>query len=132
MDAWQPLLASLSRLKETWPTQTWEWDARMSTVGSAFAIELEPEVRTSARFAFPRGWTAKSIPSAPDEYRALAETAGLRSTQRILGGDELTAPTLYGLWWPWGNGERITLRIGLLNLAATADPIPRIRKLFGC
>jgi hypothetical protein len=55
----------------------------------------------------------------------------LRSTQRVLGGDERTAAALFGLWWPWGSGEKITLRIGLMNLAPTADPLPRIRKLFG-
>ena len=38
---------------------------------------------------------------------------------------------LYGLWWPWGGGEKITLRIGLLDLDAAADPFPRARALFG-
>jgi hypothetical protein len=124
------MLANLARLKATWPAPVWEWDARFATVGSSFAIELEPEVRESARIAFPRGWTAKSIDTAPEPFRALAASTGLRSTQRVLGGDELTAAALFGLWWPWGRGEKITLRIGLMNLAPTADPIPRIRKLF--
>ena len=131
MDPWQPLLESLGRLKETWPTPLWEWDARFSTVGSSFSIELEPEVRASARFAFPRGWTAKSIDTAPEPFRALAAKTGLRSTQRVLGGDERTAVALFGLWWPWGSGEKITLRIGVMDFAPTAEPIPRIRKLFG-
>ena len=123
------LLASLARLKETWPPSTWEWDARFATVASSFAIELEPEVRESARFAFPRGWTAKSIDTAPEPFRALAARTGLRSRQRVLGGDALSAPALYGLWWPWGSGDRITLRIGIMD--ATAEASDMVRRLFG-
>jgi len=122
------LLASLARLKETWPPSPWEWDARLETAASSFAVELEPEVRESARNAFPRGWTAKSIDTAPDAFRALAARTGLRSRQRVLGGDPLTAPALYGLWWPWANGERITLRIGIM--AASAEATTRLRRAF--
>jgi hypothetical protein len=122
------LLASLGRLKETWPPSAWEWDARFSAVASSFAVELEPEVRESARNAFPRGWTAKSIDTAPEPFRALAASTGLRSRQRVLGGDPLTAPALFGLWWPWSSGERITLRIGIME--ATPDAVARLRKAF--
>ncbi|HET9991185.1 MAG TPA: hypothetical protein VFQ65_21780 [Kofleriaceae bacterium] len=122
------LLASLARLKETWPPSPWEWDARLEAVASSFAIELEPEVRESARNAFPRGWTAKSIDTAPEPFRALAARTGLRSRQRVLGGDELTAPALFGLWWPWASGERITLRIGIMD--ATPAASARLRRAF--
>jgi hypothetical protein len=43
----------------------------------------------------------------------------------------VTAAGLYGLWWPWSGGETITLRIGIADLAADADPLPRLRELFG-
>ena len=81
---------------------------------------------------FPRGWTAKSLDAAPAELRALAErTGGLRAGQRLLAGDQLVCARLFGLWWPWSGGETITLRIGVLDLDATTDPLPRIRALFG-
>lgn len=128
---WQPLLDSLTRLRDSWPAPPWSWDARFSTVASSFAIELEPTVRASARLAFPRGWTTKSLETAPDPYRALAARTGLRSNQRLLGGDELSSPGLFGLWWPWGGGDKITLRIGIIDLVGTAEPLPRIRELFG-
>jgi hypothetical protein len=125
---WQPLLDRLTLLRDTWPSPPWSWDARFSAVASSFAAAQEPIVRASAVRAFPRGWTTKSIEAAPLELRALAErTGGLRAGQRLLGGDEATCPTLFGLWWPWGNGETITLRIGSLDAA----PVPQLRALFG-
>jgi hypothetical protein len=132
MDPWHDLLASLTKLRDSWPAPPWTWDARFCTVASSFAIELEPAVRTSAVHAFPRGWTLKSLDAAPPALRALCDrTGGLRARQRLLAGDEATAPGLYGLWWPWGSGDKITLRIGIADLGAAADPVPRIRELFG-
>jgi hypothetical protein len=125
---WQPLLDHLTRLRDTWPSPPWTWDARFGAVASTFEATQESAVRVSAMLAFPRGWTTKSLEAAPADMRALAErVGGLRPRQRLLAGDELACPTLFGLWWPWGDGEKITLRIGSLDLA----PMPDVRALFG-
>lgn len=132
MSTWEPLLDRLTKLRDTWPSPPWSWDGRFAAISSSFAADLEPAVRASARLAFPRGWTTKSLELAPAEMRALAErTGGLREGQRLLGGDETTSPNLFGLWWPWGGGAKVTLRIGILDLANDAEPLPRIRELFG-
>lgn len=132
MTTWQPLLDRLTQLKTSWPAPPWTWDARFLTVASSFAAELEPAVRASAVLAFPRGWTTKSLDNAPPDFRALAErTGGLRAGQRLLGGDPVTCPGLFGLWWPWGGNAKVTLRIGVLDFAAEAEPLPSVRALFG-
>jgi hypothetical protein len=131
MDSWEPVLARLTLLRDSWPTPPWTWDSRFSTVAASFAKADEPAVRTSAMHAFPRGWTTASIETAPAEFRALVKNTGLRAGQRLLAGDPQIAPTLFGLWWPWSGGETITLRIGILDLDATTEPLPRIRALFG-
>jgi hypothetical protein len=128
---WQPLLDQLARLRDTWPAPPWTWDSRFSTITSSFDAAQEPAVRTSAQLVFPRGWTTKSIDAAPPELQALAQQTGLRARQRLLAGDPLTSPRLYGLWWPWSGGDKISLRIGILDAVGSADPLPRIRALFG-
>ncbi len=131
MTSWEPLFERLTQLKDTWPAPPWTWDARFSTIASSFEADLEPKVRTSAMLALPRGWTTKSLDTAPPELRALAErTGGLRAGQRLLGGDETASPGLYGLWWPWGGNAKVTLRIGILDVTANAEPLPRLRDLF--
>ena len=125
---WQPLLDQLTRLRDTWPSPPWTWDPRFSAIAATFEAAQEPAVRASAQLAFPRGWTTKSLETAPAELRALIDrVGGMRPRQRLLGGDQLACPTLFGLWWPWGDGEKITLRIGSLDLA----PMPDVRALFG-
>lgn len=132
MDPWEPVVTRLTQLRDSWPAPPWTWDSRFSTVGAAFPLADEARVRTSAMYAFPRGWTTASIETAPPEFRALADKTGrLRANQRLLGGDPEIAPTLFGLWWPWGDGETITLRIGILDADPASEPLPRIRALFG-
>lgn len=81
--------------------------------------------------AFPRGWTTKSLDNAPLEMKAIADrTGGLRQGQRLLAGDEMFAPKLYGLWWPWGSGDTITLRIGLDGIDGKTEPMLSIRRMF--
>jgi len=47
----------------------------------------------------------------------------------VLGGDEVSAPALFALWWPWGNADRITLRIGIMD--ASSEATAKLRALFG-
>ncbi len=117
----ESVVAQLAQLRESWPGSVWSWDARFAMIASTFEAAAEPTARASAMLAFPRGWTAKSIETAPPEMIALAtSTGGLRAGQRLLGGDA----GLYGLWWPWGSGEKITLRIGILGGDPTALRAP--------
>ena len=132
MDDWQPLFDSLTQLKASWPGSPWSWDTRFAAVASTFAATDEPKARASAVHAFPRGWTTKSLETAPATLRALAErTGGLRAGQRLLAGDAARGGGLYGLWWPWGSGDKITLRLGLADVADTAEPVAQLRALFG-
>lgn len=106
---WQPLLDRLTKLRDSWPAPPWTWDSRFSAVAATFDAAQELAVRASAQLAFPRGWTTKSLEAAPPEMRALVErVGGLRPRQRLLAGDESACPTLFGLWWPWGDGSKIT------------------------
>ena len=128
MPTWQPMLDALTRLRDTWPGETWSWDGRFATVASAFAIADEPKARASAMAAFPHGYTVKSLATAPSALIAFAEkSGGLRANQRLLAGED----GLFGMWWPWGNTEKITLRIGMLERTAATEPMPRVLALFG-
>lgn len=119
------MLDALAKLKADWPGAKWEWDGRFSVVSSSFAASVQTEARASAVHALTRGWTLKDIETAPESLRNLAaKTGGLRGGQRLLAG---TDDSLFGLWWPWGNGEMITLRIGLVG----DEPTQRLRALFG-
>jgi hypothetical protein len=128
-DPYRRVLDQLANLKQSWPNAEWSWDARFAAVASSFARAVEPAARESMKHVLSRGWTPKTIDTAPEALRAITDrTGGLRAKQRLLAGDD---DTLFGLWWPWGDGEQITLRLGLVGLDATTDPVKRLRALFG-
>jgi hypothetical protein len=128
----QLLLDSLTRLRDSWPNPPWTWDGRFHTIAASFSKEQEPLARASAMNAFPRGWTMKSIENAPPDMQAIADrTGGLRQGQRLLAGDEMFASKLFGLWWPWGGGDTITLRIGVADAEPTGELVTAIRAMFG-
>jgi hypothetical protein len=126
-DPVQPVLDQLAKLKASWPGAEWSWDGRFSAVASSFARDVEPAARESMKHALSRGWTGKTIEEAPAALRAITDhTGGLRSKQRLLAGD---GDLLFALWWPWGGGDQITLRLGFVG--GDPDAIQRLRALFG-
>jgi hypothetical protein len=128
---WQPVLDKLTLLKNAWPGEPWTWDDRFTMLASSFAIGLEDKARASAALALPHSWDAKTLATAPGSLRELCEDAGgLRSGQRLLAG-RAGALVLIGLWWPWGSGQTVTLRLGLGGYAADEPPFPAVRSLFG-
>jgi hypothetical protein len=128
-DPWQQVLEQLALLKQSWPGGEWSWDSRFTAVASSFTRDLEPAARESMKHALTRGWSAKTVEEAPASLRAItARTGGLRAKQRLLAGD---GDALFALWWPWGGGDTITLRLGFADLEVGSDPVKRLRAVFG-
>ena len=131
-DPWQPLFDRMKKLKESWPSRGWSWDGRLYTIASSFSQEFEAKARASAVQALPLEWTSTTVGSAPPRLRDLTErTGGLRAGQMLLAGDPVGSVLPYGLWWPWGDGETISLRIGIADLDSMREPFPRLRDVFG-
>src|SRR5262249_37630909 len=130
--AWQSLSVNLKKLRTTWPMGGWSWDTRMGCVTSSFSTQYEAEARASAAQGLPLEWTQVTLAKAPARLRDLAErTGGVRSGQLVLTGGPLDGMFAYGLWWPWGNGHTISLRIGLADIEPEREPYPQFRDLFG-
>jgi hypothetical protein len=130
-DSFAPLFDGLTRMRSAWPTRGWSWDSRLSCVTSSFSVQFEAQARAAASEALPVEWTATSILKAPAELRDLSERyGGMRSGQLLLAREPGERLRAFGLWWPWGNGQTISLRVGL-DIDAARDPFPRFRELFG-
>jgi hypothetical protein len=110
----QAVFDALSRFRISWPRRGWSYDNRVQCVASTFDAEFAREARTLVQTLLPHVWTDRTLPSAGDLFVEIARrTGGVRSTQLIFGADPVGRLILYGLWWPWENGNTISLRIGL-------------------
>lgn len=127
---WKPVLDILTLVKRGWPNQTWSWDDRFTMILSSFPKEQEMQARASAAHALSYAWDSKSIATAPAGLRAICErTGGLRAGQMMMAG-KAGGVVLYGLWWPWGGGATITLRLGIGDCGPFEPPFPQVRTLF--
>ena len=130
--AWEELFRGLDRLRSGWPSSDWTYDGRLSCVTSSIPIAAESAARVVIAEIIPTSWTASTLPQAPDEVQALAaRCGGLRASQLLFWGGEPGRPSGFGLWWPWGNGTTVSLRIGLHDVEPPTHRYPRLRSVFG-
>jgi hypothetical protein len=128
---WEPVFEKLRLLQGAWPATSWEWDARFATLLSSFGSDLEIPARAAAAHVLTYAWTSETLPTAPAGLRAICERAGgLRAGQMLMAG-KAGGVVLYGLWWPWGGGHKITLRVGIGECDVNEPPFPQVREMFG-
>ena len=116
------------------------------------AVGLMDEGGVDAAVIHPPGWDPNSTEMAfkavrdfpgrfailgsfplnqPDKRALVEKCGGLRAAQQIFwgGGDDAAGP--FGLWWPWGDGTTVSLRIGLHDVDVPKERYPRLRDVFG-
>lgn len=131
-DSWQAMFESLGRMKASWPTRGWSWDPRLLCCTSSFTTEQEPAARTATALALPTEYTSATVIRAPQQLRDVTERAGgVRAGQLVLSNGPLNGLLIYGLWWPWGDGETVSLRVGLADVDPNREPSLKFRDVFG-
>jgi len=130
-ETWDSVFGALEGLRDRWPSSDWTYDRRFKCVASSFPLSGEAAARAAFADAFPDAWSAETLPGAPAGVRALSETCGgLRASQQLLWGGQADGPGAFGLWWPWGDGTTVTLRIGLHGVDLPKERYPRLRDVF--
>ncbi|HQY62559.1 MAG: hypothetical protein IPF92_01850 [Myxococcales bacterium] len=130
-DHWQASFDALSALKRDWPTRGWTWDSRVGCVTSSFTVEQELRARAAVNAAMPAQYTHVSLERAPAALQQVVEiSGGLRPGQLALALGPTAGLLVFGLWWPWGDGETISFRLGLADVDPAKEPNLRFRELF--
>jgi hypothetical protein len=104
----------LAQLRRAWPAGGWSWDNRFMCVASTISIETTAKARVAASIALPHAWTERTLAQAPLEVRQIAElTGGVRENQLVLASPAMGDIFAWGLWWPWRDGNTVSMRVGL-------------------
>jgi len=78
----------------------------------------------------PVEWSETTLRKAPPVIHEVADaTGGVRADQLLLATSSISGVIAYGLWWPWGNGVNISLRVGLAGSNTERDNV-KLRTLF--
>jgi hypothetical protein len=101
-------------------------------ITSSFTTEQEPQARKATQITLQNEWTASTLARAPQHLRDVVERAGgIRQGQLALSTGPINGLLVYGLWWPWGDGETVSLRVGLADVDPNREPYNRFRDVFG-
>ncbi len=131
-EAERVVFAGLRALRQGWPMGGFSWDSRLNSVASSFPIHLEPRARAAATEGLPTVWGPADLKKAPPRIQSLAEHyGGVRSGQLLLTAGYPDGLLAFGLWWPWGTSETISLRVGLADVDAARSQHARFRDIFG-
>ena len=131
-EAWEAVFAALSRLRAVWPSQDWSYDRRLKCVSSSIPLTREADARAAMAEALPKSFSVETLATAGEGQRALVEKCGgLRASQLLFWGGGDDAAGAFGLWWPWGDGTTVSLRIGLHDVDVPKERYPRLRDVFG-
>jgi len=111
--ALEALGALLPRIRKHWPESKWEWDGRLDCALSTVPKASEGEARTALTAVLPAVWTADTLGQAPLLIRQIcARTGGLLPGQFVFSVELPEGVFAYALWWPWGSGANVSVRIG--------------------
>ena len=133
-EVWETIFSALANLRDRWPATDWSYDRRLKCVASSIPLAREIDARAAMADALPASFTAETVATASAGVRALIEKCGgLRASQLLFWGVNVQedAPGAFGLWWPWGDGTTVSLRIGLHDVDIPKERYPRLRDVFG-
>jgi hypothetical protein len=100
----------------------WEWDDYMKMVLSKLPQDLVKPAEDLLSGIFPHKFRDKDLKKASPRVAEIAEECGgLRSGQILFCGDPDQPLVLTGLWWPWGDGVTVSIRIGILASGGSLD-----------
>jgi hypothetical protein len=103
----------------------WHPDDRFAGVLAEFDIEAADSMQAAIRAHLPVEWDSNSIKGAPKNIRKAMESfGGLQPGQLVFTSDPGKKVTLLGLWWPWANGSKISIRF----IPVAARPSKQLEK----
>jgi hypothetical protein len=93
----------------------WEWDGRLRAALAAFPRRHAARAHAVLGQSFAHCCTSASLDGATPRLREIASAlGGLWAGQELFVSEPQPALVLCASWWPWGDGETISVRIRLL------------------
>jgi len=118
----------------------WQWEGQREVLLSEFSKDKIEATLAVLREHYCHEWDRKSIKKAPKALKQqLGELAVLYKEQKLFTRPgEDGQPSAVAVWWPWGHGGTISLRIKPLpktyslasDISAESGLFTRIKQLF--
>jgi len=123
-------------LREFQGVLSWKWDSRFEAVLAEFPVDHKDRVREILERYLSVTWDRSNIGNAPAIVRMINTHLGnLRSGQLLFTSDPNRDVFIFCAWWPWGDGETISIRLApfynKLSDSEKAEKIQLFKGWFG-
>jgi hypothetical protein len=100
----------------------WKWDGRFGTALAEFPLDKKGSVlEVLDRYLVGR-WDSATIGEAPEiAQKVKGHLGGLMPGQLLFVSDVNDDSPIFCAWWPWGNGQTISIRIGVFSETTNAE-----------
>jgi hypothetical protein len=90
----------------------WEWDDRFEAVLATCKTEKKDAIQSSLQPFLKTIWDNSNTDDAPDVvFYVISHFGGLMQGQLLFMSDPNQDTLLFCAWWPWGDGETVSIRI---------------------
>jgi hypothetical protein len=108
---------------------TWKWDGRFDAVLAAFQTEEQEEIKSFLEHHLKTVWDNSTIAHAPDAVRdVISHFGGLMPEQLLFASAQDQEILLCCAWWPWGNGDTVSIRMSLFPKSLSDEDTAVLRQ----
>ena len=91
---------------------SWKWEDRFETALAEFNISDKDKIHGILERFLTNTWDSSTINNANDVAQQIVNKFdGLKKGQLLFTTDTKQDDFLFGVWWPWGNGNKISIRV---------------------
>jgi len=122
---WGKLKSAMQELADVLTAEMdWKWDGRFGAALAEFSVADQAKVRDILEPRLSTRHDPSTVADAPETVRkVIKHLGGLMPGQALFLSDVKEPAFLYCAWWPWGNGETISIRIAPFNVSLGEDEI---------
>ena len=109
----------------------WRWDKEFNLALTVIERQNEIMVELPLTLEFDHKWDFSTINDAASPIRDYFQAGfGIVPGQKVFTMDPINGVVLYVAWWPWGDDERISLRLGLASVAGEKLANTEVKRLI--
>jgi hypothetical protein len=109
----------------------WRWDKEFNLALTVIDRQDEIMVELPLTLEFSNKWDFSTINDAAAPIRDFFQAGfGIVPGQKVFTMEPINGVVLYVAWWPWGDDERISLRLGLASIVGEKLQNAEIKSLI--
>lgn len=109
----------------------WKWDDRFNTALAEFDVNDQKDILKIIETHMGDIWDGGNFQKAPEIIQLVIKFfGGLHPGQELYTTNPERDDLLLCAWWPWGNGQTISIRLGIFGQTLTSEENFELTLLF--